>query len=58
MPVNIYSTEKRAFIIVPRKFKYIIAEILVKKNVGFENPAFWGEKFFTRCELQCVSLFN
>ena len=45
MPVNIYSTEKRAFIIVPRKFKYIIAEILVKKNVGFENPAFWVEKF-------------
>jgi len=33
MSVNICPTEKRAFIIVPRKFEYIIAEILVKKNV-------------------------
>jgi hypothetical protein len=33
MPVNICPTEKRAFVIIPRKFKYIIAEILVKKNV-------------------------
>jgi len=33
MPVNICPTEKRAFIITPRKFNYIIAEILVKKNV-------------------------
>ncbi len=40
MPVNICPTEKRAFVIIPRKFKYIITEILVKKNVGFENPAF------------------
>jgi len=50
MPVNICPTEKRAFIIVPRKFKYIIAEILVKKNVlkipylifhkSWENPSF------------------
>ena len=33
MPVNICPTEKRAFVIIPRKFNYIIAEILVKKNV-------------------------
>jgi hypothetical protein len=37
MPVNICPTEKRAFVIIPRKFKYIIAEILVKKNVRGGN---------------------
>ena len=35
--MNIYPTEKRAFVIIPRKFKYIIAEILVKKNVRGGN---------------------
>ena len=37
MPVNICPAEKRAFVIIPRKFKYIIAEILVKKNVRGGN---------------------
>jgi len=53
--MNICPTEKRAFVIIPRKFKYIIADILVKKNVCWGNPAFLKEKFFTRCELQGTS---
>ena len=43
MPVNIYSTEKRAFVTIPRKFNYIIAEILVKKNV-------WGRNFWEKMD--------